>query len=94
MNPEDILYLERTEKLRIVLDHSVELDPDRAASVRVLLNVGELGLAIENLCENLDEFDIPVSASDREIINALTAGSPFEKYARYLDDNPLRPPEP
>lgn len=93
MNPEDILYRERTERLRIVLNRSVELDPDRAAFVRELLDVGELGLALEVLCENLDEFDIPVSAGDRELINVVASGIGLEKYARYLDDNPLRAPE-
>ncbi|HEY8913938.1 MafI family immunity protein [Lacisediminihabitans sp.] len=83
-------YFDRSQDLRTVLDHAVELPPNRSAFMRELIDVGELGLALTILCENLDELDAPVSASDRQIINALAKVLHAERYARYLDDNPLR----
>ena len=83
-------HVDRSEALRTVLNHAVELSTDQAAFVRELIDVGELGLAFTFLCEYLDDLDAPISAADREIINALAPGLDSEKYARYLDDKPLK----
>ncbi len=83
-------HSERAQALRTVLNHAVELSPDQATFVRELIDVGELGLAFAFLCEYLDDLGDPISRADREIINALAPGLDSEKYARYLDDNPVK----
>lgn len=80
----------RSQALRSVIAHAIELPQERLEFMQELVDVGEPGLAFTILCENLNEFDVPISISDREIINALAGDLHAEEYGSYLDDNPVR----
>ena len=83
-------YDDQSRALKSLVNNAVELLPERSAFMLEAIDAGEPQLAFETLCENISEFEIPLSVLDREIINALATGLDAEKYARYLDDNPLR----
>lgn len=81
---------DQSQALKSLVNNAVELLPERSAFILEEIDVGELQLAFETLCESISEFEIPLSVFDREIINALAPGLDAEKYARFLDNNPLR----
>ncbi len=55
-------------RLRGVLISVTELSSNDADQIEALISAGEPGIALENLCTQLSEYDIPVSSG---IVRAL-----------------------
>ncbi|MCU1421225.1 MAG: hypothetical protein JWN36_876 [Microbacteriaceae bacterium] len=59
-------------------------------SVTELAEVGEPVVGFEILCDQLFEYDIPLSSSDRSELRELGSGMGIERRVWALDDNPTR----
>jgi hypothetical protein len=47
-------------RFHLILDRIVDLDQDEIERIEELVQVGEFGIALENLCTQLYEYDISV----------------------------------
>jgi hypothetical protein len=78
--------------LRETLDAAEGLPPENVEQIRVLIQAGELALALETLCTQADEYDVALSSEQHKVLRAL--GESMGVDVSYLIDGPqqvLRP---
>jgi len=73
-------------QLRHALDAALGLPPADVDQIRVLIDAGELRVALETLCTQAYEYDIELSPAQREALQAL--GDTLGVSVRYLLGDP------
>ncbi|MDB5337679.1 MAG: hypothetical protein JWN70_3298 [Planctomycetaceae bacterium] len=64
-------------------------DPELSASLAEDINAGEVGLALELLCDQLEVYQVPLSTVARTSVHALGVDLGDEASAKLIDSNPL-----
>lgn len=70
MNPEQFQLIEG-QLLRLVTAYSDQLPEQDVRELSSLVNAGEPGVALENLCSQLYEYELRVSSADLDQILQL-----------------------
>lgn len=78
------------ELLRQAVDAAAGLPPPDIEQIRVLVDAGELQVALETLCTQAYEYDLELSLVQREALQAL--GDALGVSVRYLLGDPWADP--
>ncbi len=58
-------------RLRAALDAASGLPPEDVQNVDVLVRAGEWAVALETLCTQIHEYDVPVDTAQRALLETL-----------------------
>lgn len=90
MTGESLDRADVAERLRQAADEAAGLPPADVEQIRVLIDAGELQVALETFCTQAYEYDVELSSVQREALQAL--GDELRLSVRYLLGDPRADP--